>query len=98
MSYVKNGEIVLNVSMDAVQNLQLGNDEISCGGRFGGVAHKIIVPVAAVVGIFAKETGQGLSFQGQDSTQADSEQSKSIDEPPEETPPPHGKPHLRVVK
>jgi len=96
MAYVKDGEIVLNISMDAVQNLQLGNEEISCGGRFGGVAHKIMVPVAAVVGIFAKETGQGLAFQGQESTPA--EPAQSAGEPPEEPPPPHGKPNLRVVK
>lgn len=89
MSYVKEGGIVLNISMDAVQNLQLGNEEITCGGRFGGVAHKIVVPIPAVIGIFAKETGQGLAFQGQESSPAD--------EPPEE-PPPHGKPRLRVVK
>jgi stringent starvation protein B len=95
MAYVKNGEIVLNISMDAVQNLQLGNDEISCGGRFGGVAHKIIVPVGAVVGIFAKETGQGLAFQGQESTQTESVSDGN--EPPDE-PPPHNKPRLRVVK
>ncbi len=96
VAYVKNGEIVLNISMDAVQHLQLENEEISCGGRFGGVAHKIVVPVAAVIGIFAKETGQGLAFQGQDSTSA-GQDTKGAEEPPEE-PPPSGKPHLRVVK
>ena len=96
MAYVKNGEIVLNISMDAVQHLQLENEEISCGGRFGGVAHKIVVPVAAVIGIFAKETGQGLAFQGQESTSA-GQDTTSDEEPPEE-PPPAGKPHLRVVK
>lgn len=96
MAYVKNGEIVLNISMDAVQHLQLENEEISCGGRFGGVAHKIVVPVAAVIGIFAKETGQGLAFQGQESTSAG--QDVAHDEEPPEEPPPAGKPHLRVVK
>jgi len=96
MAFVKNGEIVLNISMDAVQQLQLENEEISCGGRFGGVAHKIVVPVAAVIGIFAKETGQGLAFQGQESSSAGQEVT-SDEEPPEE-PPPAGKPHLRVVK
>lgn len=101
MSFVKEGEIVLNISMDAVQSLQLGNDEISCGGRFGGVAHKIIVPVAAVIGIFAKETGQGLAFQGQEQEPATEESdSKITAEQPEEPPPPPSrpKPHLRVVK
>ncbi|HEU0188119.1 MAG TPA: ClpXP protease specificity-enhancing factor, partial [Gallionellaceae bacterium] len=64
--YVKDGEIILNISMDAVHNLQMGNDDIRCNGRFGGVAHQLIVPVAAVIGIFAKESGQGLVFQGQE--------------------------------
>jgi stringent starvation protein B len=96
MAYVKDSAIVLNISVDAVQNLQLGNEEVSCGGRFGGVAHKIVVPIAAVVGIFAKESGQGLAFQGQESTPSGAEQNGS-DEPPD-TPPPQGKPRLRVVK
>lgn len=98
MAFVKGGEIVLNISVDAVQHLQLGNEEISCGGRFGGVAHKIIVPVAAVIGIFAKETGQGLAFQGQESGAAEAGADENSTEPPEDTPPPQGKPHLRVVK
>jgi stringent starvation protein B len=97
MAYVKDGGIVLNISMDAVQSLQLGNEEISCGGRFGGVAHKIIIPIATVVGIFAKETGQGLAFQGQESVPEKSEALSDSDVPPDE-PPPQGKPHLRVVK
>ena len=95
MAYIKDGSIVLNISMDAVQNLQLGNDEISCGGRFGGVAHKIVVPIPAVVGIFAKENGQGLAFQGQESASAG--KISGSNEPPDDTPP-QGKPHLRVVK
>lgn len=98
MAFVKEGEIILNVSVDAVHNLQLGNDEITCGGRFGGVAHQLIVPVAAVIGIFAKETGQGLVFQGQESTPA-GQHGQAGDEPPEPpTPPTGGRPHLRVVK
>ena len=96
MAFVKEGEIVLNISMDAVQNLQLGNEEISCGGRFGGVAHKIVVPVGVVIGIFAKETGQGLAFQGQESTPTVADDTGG-DEPPDK-PSPHAKPHLRVVK
>jgi stringent starvation protein B len=66
MAYVKDGEIVLNLSPAAVRNLQLGNVEITCGGRFGGVPHEIVVPVAAVIGIFARENGQGLVFQAEE--------------------------------
>lgn len=61
--YVKDGEIVLNLSADAVRNLLLGNEMITCTGRFGGAPFDLMVPVAAVIGIFAKETGQGLVFQ-----------------------------------
>ncbi|KXS32100.1 MAG: Stringent starvation protein B [Candidatus Gallionella acididurans] len=63
-AHVKNGEIVLNLSADAVRNLLMGNEMITCTGRFGGVSFNLMVPVVAVIGIFAKETGQGLVFQG----------------------------------
>ena len=94
MSYVKDGEIVLNLSVDAVRNLHIGNDEITCGGRFGGVPYEIIVPMNAVIGIFAKETGQGLVFQGQESAPLPPG-GGSGSTPPEPQP---GKPRLRVVK
>lgn len=97
MAYVRNGEIVLNLSMEAVRNLQLGNDEISCEGRFGGVPHGIVVPIAAVIGIFAKENGQGLAFQTHEgeppSPPSDND---GGDKPQGETA--KGKPQLRVVK
>jgi stringent starvation protein B len=63
-AYVKEGEIVLNLSASAVRNLELGNEYITCNGRFGGTPYDIIVPIVAVIGIFAKENGQGLVFQG----------------------------------
>lgn len=94
-AYVRDGEIVLNLSADAVRNLHLGNDEITCGGRFGGVPHEIVVPMAAVIGIFAKETGQGLVFQGQESAPTPSGGGGG-DTPSDSTPP--TKPRLRVVK
>lgn len=95
MAYVKEGEIVLNLGLAAVRNLHMGNEEITFGGRFGGVPHEIIVPIAAVVGIFAKETGQGLVFQGQESAPtppAGEGGDKSSGNPPP------AKSHLRVVK
>lgn len=95
MAYVKDGKIVLNIGMDAVRNLQLGNEDITCGGRFGGVAHQLIVPMSAVIGIFAKETGQGLVFQGQESSPMGPVTGEG--QPPE-GPSPQGKPTLRVVK
>jgi len=99
MGYVKDGKIVLNISVDAVRNLHLGNEDITCGGRFGGVSHQIIVPMSAVIGIFAKENGQGLVFQGPDASPLlNMGSSTKEDEDPPDGGAPHGRPKLRVVK
>src|SRR5206468_12054051 len=60
--YVKNGEIVLNVGYDATHRLTIGNDLIQFSARFNGVSCECSVPVEAVLGIFARENGQGLFF------------------------------------
>jgi stringent starvation protein B len=62
MEYVKNNEIMLNVSFEATSNLRLGNDFIEFKARFGGVTREIIVPVEHVVAIYARENGQGMAF------------------------------------
>ncbi len=60
--YVKNDEIVLNISMDATSSLKLGNDFIEFKARFGGSAREILVPMGRVVAIYARENGQGMAF------------------------------------
>ena len=60
--YVKNNEIVLNVSFEATSQLQLGNDFVQFKARFGGVAREISVPVDHVIAIYARENGQGMAF------------------------------------
>jgi stringent starvation protein B len=60
--FVKDGEIVLNISMDATSALELGNDHIAFKARFGGVARDISVPVGRVMAVFARENGQGMAF------------------------------------
>ena len=60
--YVKNGEIVLNVSYDATSALKLGNEFIEFKARFAGTARDILVPVGRVVAIYARENGQGMAF------------------------------------
>ncbi len=62
MEFVKEGEIVLNVGVDATSGLRLGNDFIEFKARFGGVARDIVVPVDHVVAIYARENGQGMAF------------------------------------
>lgn len=60
--YIKDGEIVLNISFDATSALKLGNEYIEFKGRFGGVARDILVPVNRVLAIYARENGQGMAF------------------------------------
>jgi stringent starvation protein B len=60
--YVKNGEIVLNISFDATSSLKLGNDFIEFKARFAGTAREINVPVGRVIAIYARENGQGMDF------------------------------------
>jgi stringent starvation protein B len=60
--YVKNGEIVLNISYDATSSLKLGNDFIEFKARFAGTAREIMVPVSRVIAIYARENGQGMAF------------------------------------
>jgi stringent starvation protein B len=86
--HVKEGKIVLNVSYSATHGLVLGNDEIAFEARFDGVARQITVPVQAVLGIYARETGQGMVFAAEDAP-----------EPGGDPPPaPPSRPSLKVVK
>jgi len=61
-AFVEDGRIVLNISPSAVRDLLLGNDELSFSARFGGQPHWVRVPVGAVLGIYARENGEGLFF------------------------------------
>ena len=60
--FVKNNEIVLNISFDATSSLKLGNEFIEFKARFGGVAREIVVPIQRVIAIYARENGQGMAF------------------------------------
>ncbi len=88
-AFVRDGRITLNVGWQATQGLKLGNEWIEFAGRFGGVPQQVRVPVTAVLGIYARETGQGMLFQDES------------DSPPPATPSPDdsgSRPKLRVVK
>lgn len=62
LEFVKDGEIVLNISFDATSALSLGNEFIEFKGRFGGVARDIVIPIERVLAIYARENGQGMAF------------------------------------
>jgi stringent starvation protein B len=61
--FVSDGQIVLNLSADATHQLHMGNDEISFQTRFNGASFPVLVPVKAVVAIYARENGQGMAFE-----------------------------------
>jgi stringent starvation protein B len=65
-AYVKEGKIVLNLSEGATQHLRIGNDEVEFDARFAGVIHHVRFPVSAVLGVYARETGEGMVFSEQD--------------------------------
>lgn len=90
--YVKDGQIVLNISPGAVANLLISNDDIRFRGRFGGIAVDIFAPVRAVLGIYARENGQGMVFEPEKAPPP------SPDDVPPPSPPVPAKRGLRVVK
>ena len=96
MEFVKNDEIVLNLSAEACHNLQIENDWISFQARFGGVPKKILVPISHVLAIYARENGQGMSFPF-DPTKASSP-SHPTEQDAGREPPKSNRPSLKVVK
>lgn len=61
--FVKNGEIVLNISFEATSSLKMDNEFVNFNARFGGVSREISVPVENVIAIYARENGQGMAFE-----------------------------------
>lgn len=90
--HVDNGQIILNITPTAVQNLLMDNSAISFSARFGGVPREIFVPVYAVMGIYSKENGQGMMF---DYEEPDPEPSSPE---PEKNTNPSARPSLKLIK
>lgn len=61
--YVKDGQIVLNISPSAVVDLVMTNSAVCFRGRFGGVPTEVSAPVGSILGIYARENGQGMVFE-----------------------------------
>ena len=101
MEYVKDGQIVLNIGPIAVERFKLGNELVEFSARFNGVGRAISIPVGAVSAIYARENGQGLSFEVASADATASQppaQNADSDGQPPEPPRPSGKPSLRRVK
>ena len=100
--YVKDGQIVLNLGPSAVRNLNMDNDWVTFSARFGCVSHTIEVPMANVLAIYARETGEGMGFaaEGENAALAQGDAEIGADTVPSSEPPkpPRGRPQLTVVK
>jgi stringent starvation protein B len=112
MEYVKNGEIVLNIGAAAVHKLVMGNEVIEFAARFNGVSRDISVPMEAISGIYARETGQGMAFEVPHAAataagktadagkpaDGDKDSGSDNDTPPHPPTKPGGRPKLQIVK
>ncbi|KIU50700.1 MULTISPECIES: ClpXP protease specificity-enhancing factor [Pseudomonas] len=103
--FASDGQIVLNVSPNAVRHLHMDNEAVSFEGRFGGVAHTLYVPAGAILGIYARENGQGMVFELEPPLMEDDDLEDEGVEPDDDGPPsggqpprPSGRPSLKVVK
>lgn len=94
-STIKDGRVVLNIAARAVAHLDLGNREVRFKARFGGVSQSVVVPLSAILAIYAQETGQGMMLPEDGGTMPNDAPDDSP-EPPEDGPKRGG--HLRVVK
>ncbi|MGJ4730379.1 ClpXP protease specificity-enhancing factor [Luteimonas sp. SDU101] len=96
---VKEGRVVLNIADRAVAKLELDNDAVRFTARFGGVSHPVVVPVSAVLAIYARETGQGMALPDDTGSAApppDDEPTPPDDAPGDDAP--RRGAHLRVIK
>jgi stringent starvation protein B len=110
--YVKGGEIILNISPNAVHKLHMGNETVEFSARFGGVPRQISLPVANIYAVYARETGHGMTFDSEGpkpsvQTKGESEAVPTTARPPTALPAPQpdpkkpsggGKPTLRRIK
>lgn len=104
---VKDGQVVLNIAERAVARLDMDNDALRFSARFGGVSQSVVVPMAALIAVYARETGQGMALPPElhpgevdaaaDVATAAAEHDGSDDTPPEAGPPKRGA-HLRIIK
>ncbi len=103
--YVKDGQIILNISPAAVHALEMTNDAVTFNGRFSGIPTPVYVPVTAVMGIYARENGQGMVFETESpppepppSTPKPVKNEHNADKPPAPGNKTRSRASLRVVK
>lgn len=89
--HIKDGKIILNISDSAAHDLKLSNEAVSFRARFGGVPFDVWVPMRSILGIYSRETGQGMIFSHDAETVTPAAARPDIDEA-------RSRPHLTIVK
>ncbi|MDQ5880722.1 MAG: stringent starvation protein, partial [Pseudomonadota bacterium] len=82
MEFVRDGQIVLNISPDATNRLNISNDLVTFQARFGGVARDISVPLTNVAAIYARENGAGMAFDLEEEADKAAADTVVLPEPP----------------
>lgn len=60
--FVQNGQIVLNIAPAAVRDLAIDNAAVTFGARFSGQPMQVVVPMDALIAVYARENGVGMVF------------------------------------
>lgn len=97
---ISDGKVVLNIAERAVARLLIDNDTVSFTARFGGVSHPVVVPIAAVLAIYARETGQGMALPEDAAGPGPQDEPPAPDgaTPDDTAPTPPRRGHLRLIK
>ena len=107
---VKDGRIVLNIAERAVAKLELGNEALRFSARFAGVSQAVMVPLEAIIAVYARETGQGMAMPEEQRATTPSQDDANVEQAAETLPgdepespdtppePPKRGGHLRIVK
>jgi stringent starvation protein B len=99
MEFVRDGQIVLNISPDATNKLNISNELVTFQARFGGVARDISVPFSNIAAIYARESGAGMAFDLEEEADNAAAETVVLPEPPEPEPtPPPARPKLQRIK
>ncbi|MCU7835206.1 MAG: ClpXP protease specificity-enhancing factor [gamma proteobacterium symbiont of Taylorina sp.] len=94
--HVRDGKIILNISLTATRGLELSNDGVSFNARFSGQSMNVYVPIYAALALYSKENGRGMMFpeEGDDDPQSvDTDAGNDAGKKDKS-----GKPHLTLVK
>jgi stringent starvation protein B len=95
--FIQDGQIVLNIVPHAVHALNINNEAISFSARFGGVSRDLYIPIQAVLGLYARENGQGLFFDPNEYADTQIVEDEVKLSTGKENPQPKKKPSLRIL-